>query len=104
MLPMGGIVEVWTWEPNANSGKPLLCLHEKQVPFVHRYVDMGARAHHEPAFLAINPGGTVPALVHDGLTLTESTPMWNISTTRSPARRCVRPTPCCAGACAGSCG
>jgi hypothetical protein len=32
---MGGAVEVYTWEPNANSGKPLLCLHEKQVPFVH---------------------------------------------------------------------
>src|SRR6478735_2330861 len=68
-------VEVHTWEPNANSGKPLLCLHEKQVPFVHHYVDMGQREHHEPAFLAINPGGTVPALVHDGLVLTESTPM-----------------------------
>lgn len=68
-------VEVHTWEPNANSGKPLLCLHEKGVPFVHHYVDMGAREHHESAFLAINPGGTVPALVHDGLVLTESTPM-----------------------------
>jgi glutathione S-transferase/GST-like protein len=68
-------VEVHTWEPNANSGKPLLCLHEKQVPFVHHYVDMGQREHHEPAFLAISPGGTVPALVHDGLVLTESTPM-----------------------------
>lgn len=68
-------VHVHTWEPNANSGKPLLCLHEKQVPFVHHYVDMGTRAHHEPAFLAINPGGTVPALVHGELTLTESTPM-----------------------------
>ena len=49
------MVEVYTWEPNANSGKPLLCLHEKQVPFVHRYVDMGQREHHEPAFLAITP-------------------------------------------------
>ena len=68
-------VEVHTWEPNANSGKPLLCLHEKGVPFVHHYVDMGTREHHEPAFLAINPRGTVPALVHDGLVLTESTPM-----------------------------
>jgi glutathione S-transferase/GST-like protein len=68
-------VEVYTWEPDANSGKPLLCLHEKQVPFVHQYVDIGAREHHEPAFLAINPAGTVPALVHDGLVLTESTPM-----------------------------
>ena len=34
-------VEVPTWEPYANSGKPLSCLHEKQVPFVHRY--MGVR-------------------------------------------------------------
>lgn len=68
-------VEVHTWEPNANSGKPLLCLHEKGVPFVHRYVDIDAREHHEPAFLAINPSGTVPALIHDGLVLTQSTPM-----------------------------
>lgn len=68
-------VDVYTWEPHANSGKPLLCLHEKQVPFVHHYVDIGRREHHEPAFLAINPGGTVPALVHDGLVLTEATPM-----------------------------
>jgi glutathione S-transferase/GST-like protein len=45
------------------------------VPFVHRYVDMGQREHHEPAFLAINPAGTVPALLHDGRVLTESTPM-----------------------------
>lgn len=37
-------VEVYTWEPNANSGKPLLCLHEKGVAFVHHYVDMGARS------------------------------------------------------------
>ncbi len=68
-------VDVYTWEPEANSGKPLLCLHEKQVPFVHHYIDIGQREHHEPAFLAINPGGTVPALVHEELVLTESTPM-----------------------------
>ena len=36
-------VEVPTWEPNSTSGKPLLCLHEKQVPFVQRYIDMGVR-------------------------------------------------------------
>lgn len=69
------MIEVYTWEPNANSGKPLLCLHEKRVPFVHHYIDIEQREHHEPPFLAINPDGTVPALVHDGLVLTESTPM-----------------------------
>ena len=69
------MIEVHTGEPNASSGKPLLCLHEKQVPFVHHYVDLDRREQHQPAFLAINPAGTVPALVHDGLVLTESTPM-----------------------------
>jgi glutathione S-transferase/GST-like protein len=67
-------VEVYTWEPNANSGKPLLCLHEKGVPFVHHYIDMGAHEHFLPEFLAINPDGTIPAVVHDGFTMTESTP------------------------------
>lgn len=71
---MAAAVEVYTWEPNANSGKPLLCLHEKQIPFVHHYIDMGTREHHEPAYLAINPAGTIPTVVHNGLKLTESTP------------------------------
>jgi glutathione S-transferase/GST-like protein len=67
-------VEVYTWEPNANSGKPLFALHEKGVPFTHHYIDMGVREHHEPAYLAINPAGTIPTVIHGGLRLTESTP------------------------------
>ena len=68
------MLEVHTWEPNANSGKPLFCLKEKGVPFEYHYVDMGAHEHHAPQFLAINPDGTIPAIVHDGFTMTESTP------------------------------
>jgi glutathione S-transferase/GST-like protein len=68
------MLDVYTWEPNANSGKPLFCLHEKGVPFTYHYIDVGAHKHHAPAFLAINPDGTVPAIVHDGFTMTESTP------------------------------
>lgn len=34
------MLEVYTWEPNANSGKPLFGLLEKRVPFVLHYVDM----------------------------------------------------------------
>jgi glutathione S-transferase/GST-like protein len=68
------VLEVHTWEPNANSGKPLFCLHEKGVPFTYHYVDMGAHAHHAPEFLAINPDGTIPAIIHDGFVMTESTP------------------------------
>ncbi len=68
------MLDVYTWEPNANSGKPLFCLHEKGAPFTYHYIDMGAHEHHAPPFLAINPDGTVPAIVHDGFTMTESTP------------------------------
>jgi GSH-dependent disulfide-bond oxidoreductase len=68
------MLDVYTWEPNANSGKPLFCLHEKGVPFTYHYIDMGAHEHHAPAFLAINPDGTIPAIVHDGFTMTESSP------------------------------
>lgn len=68
------MIEVHTWEPNANSGKPLFCLAEKGVPFVHHYVDMGEHEHFSPEFLTINPDGTIPAIVHDGFVMTESTP------------------------------
>lgn len=68
------MIEVYTWEPNANSGKPLFCLEEKRVPFTHHYIDMGRHEHFSPAFLVINPDGTIPAVVHDGFVMTESTP------------------------------
>jgi GST-like protein len=68
------VLEVYTWEPNANAGKPLLCLKEKGVEFVYHYVDIGRREQHSPEYLKINPNGTVPALVHDGVVFTESTP------------------------------
>jgi GSH-dependent disulfide-bond oxidoreductase len=68
------VLEVYTWEPNANAGKPLLCLKEKGVEFVYHYVDIGRREQHSPDFLKINPNGTVPAVVHEGVVFTESTP------------------------------
>lgn len=69
------MLEVYTWEPNANSGKPLLCLHEKQVPFTHHYIDMGKLEQFSPGFLSVNPDGTIPAVVHEGFVMTESTPI-----------------------------
>ncbi|GAA0274195.1 hypothetical protein GCM10009127_13320 [Alteraurantiacibacter aestuarii] len=58
------MLEVLTWEPDANSGKPLLCLHDKGVPFTHRYIDMGQGRHVSPEFLAIDPAATIPAVAH----------------------------------------
>jgi glutathione S-transferase/GST-like protein len=68
------VLEVYTWEPNANSGKPLLLLKEKGAEFTYHYIDMGQREQHSPEYLKLNPSGTVPTVVHDGHTLTESSP------------------------------
>jgi GSH-dependent disulfide-bond oxidoreductase len=68
------MLEVFTWEPNANSGKPLLMLKEKGVDFTYHYVDMAKREQHSPEYLELNPNGTVPTVVHDGHVLTESSP------------------------------
>lgn len=57
-------VALYHWEPNANSGKPMLALMEKGVPFVSHYVDMLQFDQHRPEYLAINPQGTIPAMTH----------------------------------------
>ena len=68
-------VHLYHWEPNANSGKPMLTLAEKGVPFESHYTDLLKFDQHQPDYLAINPDGTIPTLVHGARVLTESTPM-----------------------------
>jgi GSH-dependent disulfide-bond oxidoreductase len=69
------MLALYHWEPNANSGKPMLALAEKGVAFESRYMDLLRQEQHSPDYLKVNPDGTLPALVHDGRVLTESTPM-----------------------------
>src|SRR5258708_11371604 len=68
-------VTLYHWEPNANSGKPMLTLAEKGVAYDSHYLDFLRFDQHQPAHLAVNPDGTIPALVHGTRVLTESTPM-----------------------------
>jgi hypothetical protein len=90
------MLKLYHWEPNANSGKPMLALAEKGVEYESHYLDLLQFDQHQPEYLRVNPDGTIPAMVHDGRVLTESTK-------RSLARRCGRPIPWRAGACAGGC-
>lgn len=69
------MLSLYHWEPNANSGKPMLTLAEKGVAYESHYVDLLKQDQHRPEYLKINPDGTIPTLVHDGRVLTESTPM-----------------------------
>ena len=68
------MIEVHTWEPNANSGKPLLLLKEKGAEFDFHYINMGALEQHSPDYVKVNPNGTVPTVIVDGFSMFESTP------------------------------
>ncbi len=50
-----------------------IALIEKNIPAELVEVDMVARAHRSPAYLALNPYGRVPTLEEDGFILYEST-------------------------------
>ncbi len=69
-------VELYYFQPlGTNSGRVFLALLEKGVPFVERELDGLAFEHLRPEYLAINPRGQVPALVHDGRPFTEGAPI-----------------------------
>ena len=74
-LGQGERPAVYTWDPNSNSGKPLFVFNEKGVGFDYQYINLTDFEQHAPEYVAINPDGTVPALIHRGRVFTESTPM-----------------------------
>lgn len=67
------MLQLYHYEPSANSMKPLLCLAEKGLEYESHYVDLHNFEQHAPEFVAINPNGQVPVLIHDGAVITEST-------------------------------
>ncbi|MBO9500051.1 MAG: glutathione S-transferase family protein [Novosphingobium sp.] len=66
-------LELYHAEPLSNSLKVLQAIHEKGVPFVSHQIDLRRFEQHDPKFLAVNPAGQVPVLVHGGRTIVEST-------------------------------
>jgi GSH-dependent disulfide-bond oxidoreductase len=69
------MLKLYHWEPNANSGKPMLALAEKGVEYESHYLDLLSFDQHRRDYLVINPDGTIPALVDGDRVLTDSTPM-----------------------------
>ncbi|MGH8259773.1 MAG: glutathione S-transferase family protein, partial [Steroidobacteraceae bacterium] len=69
-------VELYFFQPlGTNSGRACLALLEKEVPFTWRELNGLEFEHLRPEYLAINPRGQVPALVHDGRPLVEGAPI-----------------------------
>jgi GSH-dependent disulfide-bond oxidoreductase len=96
-------VILYHWEPNANSGKPMLTLAEKGVAYESRYLDLLQFDQHKPAYLAVNPDGTIPAMAHGSRVLTESTPMMEYIDEAFPGPPLKPADARRAGACAGGC-
>lgn len=67
------MLELYHYEPYANSMKNMVALYEKGVEFVSRYVDILKFEQHADWFVKLNPNGQVPVLVHDGKVIVEST-------------------------------
>jgi glutathione S-transferase len=57
------------------SQKVRLCLAEKGIDWIGRPVDLSRQENLREEFLAINPNGVVPAFMHDGRPIYESTVM-----------------------------
>ncbi len=74
-LPHEAEVELYHNSLSLCSGKVRVCLAEKGVPFRGIHIHLIETGWYEvcsPEFLAVNPGGTVPVLVHNGHPVYES--------------------------------
>lgn len=58
---------------SACAAKVRLALAEKRLPWDGRYIDILRGEQFAPEYLALNPKGVVPALMHDGNVIPEST-------------------------------
>jgi glutathione S-transferase len=63
------LYHAWT---STCSQKVRLCLAEKRIPWRGEVLNLRALDHLSDRFLALNPDGMVPVLVHRGCTITES--------------------------------
>lgn len=54
------------------SQKVRLCLAEKGLAFESKLINLGTNEHLTPEYLALNPNGVVPTLIHDGKIIRDS--------------------------------
>jgi glutathione S-transferase len=60
------MLELYHWEPNAESLALLICLKEKGLEFNSQYVDMMKLEHHSADYQAKSPKSIVPLLEDEG--------------------------------------
>ena len=80
------------YSPGTASMVVHLALLEIGAPHELRLVDFEADAQHDPAYLKLNPAGTVPTLIVDGRVLTESAALLIVLAERHPEAK-LAPSP-----------
>lgn len=68
----GDAVVLYHGRASTCSKKVRLALYEKGIVFTSRLIDLQKFEQHEASYLALNPNGVVPTLVHGGLPVVES--------------------------------
>jgi glutathione S-transferase len=66
------MVELYHFWSSVCSVRVRMALEEKKVPWTSRYIDLFKFDQLTPEYLAVNPSGMVPTLVHDGEAIGES--------------------------------
>jgi glutathione S-transferase len=66
------MIELYHFWSSVCSVKVRMCLEEKSVEWQSRYIDLFRFDQLRPEYLAINPDGVVPTLVHNGQPVHES--------------------------------
>ena len=67
------MIELYHHGSSACAAKVRFALAEKGLEWTGQYVDILSGEQFRPEFLAVNPKGVVPVLIHDGNVITEST-------------------------------
>jgi len=75
------------------SRRVLIALIEKQISYEPLFVDMAARKHKDPAYLALNPYARVPTIEEDGFVLYESTAILDYLEATHPTPALAPPDP-----------
>ncbi len=65
-------MQLYNFFRSGTSHRTRIALNLKGLPYEYKAVDLRQDHHLDPAFLAVNPQGLVPALVHNGQVLIQS--------------------------------
>lgn len=66
------MLTLYHYGPSVSSAKVRVILAEKQMRWESKTVDLAKGEQFSPFYLALNPAGVVPTLLHDGRTVRES--------------------------------